>query len=259
MADMEEWRELPHSKVPNLDELPDQSLDSPRHHKLRGAMIMQQGKYAKKNMSLQAIYVSDKPYLRWVRAHINVNSALDMRTFKAYIEMRDSNKANRLTEATGSTQSAMPAIPPMPPSTMAPIMGGPPMTMMSQVRGQRASGHRQPERFEMTPTNRSMVHPQVASGSGGYSQDHFHTPPGAYRKRGADREDMEVDTRTNVMRSQAAVENWMLMTMGQTSKGYDKYMASMDQVKNMIQQNPELVEKMMVNMMRDTPVDHRGD
>jgi len=94
----------------------------------------------------------------------------------------------------------------------------------------------------------------------GYSPGPFYTPPSAHhRKRFADREDMEVDTRTNVMKSQAAVENWMMMTMGQTSKGYDKYVGTMDQVKTMIQQNPELVEKVMVNMMRGTPVDHKGD
>ena len=81
--------------VAKLDKMPDgnrDDIDAP----IAGNTIMTEGKYKTKRVTYDHIYINDKDYINWVRAHIGNKSSRVMRQFKVYVAFRDEGKAARI-------------------------------------------------------------------------------------------------------------------------------------------------------------------
>ncbi|CAK9019993.1 unnamed protein product [Durusdinium trenchii] len=88
----------------HLDQQHDLEDDSPRHPQIAGDTVMMEGKFKTKPHApantFRYIYTCQKNYTGWVRSHIGGTSSQHLRTFKAYVEMRDTKKAQRLERVT---------------------------------------------------------------------------------------------------------------------------------------------------------------
>ena len=70
----------------------------PRRRPISGMDVLDLGKFHQTAPTFAEVYVTDKGYVGWCRAHINVKSAEKMRKFRLYVEMRDQKKRCRLQE-----------------------------------------------------------------------------------------------------------------------------------------------------------------
>ncbi|CAK9001698.1 H3 lysine-79 specific) [Durusdinium trenchii] len=86
----------------HVDQQYDSEDDSPRHHQIPGDTVMMEGKFKTKPRApantFRYIYTCQKNYTGWVRSHIGEGSSAHLRSFKAYVEMRDAKKMTRLNE-----------------------------------------------------------------------------------------------------------------------------------------------------------------
>ncbi|CAK8998574.1 Uncharacterized protein SCF082_LOCUS5703, partial [Durusdinium trenchii] len=86
----------------HLDQQYDSEDDSPRHPQASGDTVMMEGKFKTKPRApantFRYIYTCQKNYTGWVRSHIGESSSQHLRTFKAYVEMRDNKKIQRLNQ-----------------------------------------------------------------------------------------------------------------------------------------------------------------
>ena len=86
----------------HLDQQYDSEDDSPRHPQVSGDTVMMEGKFKTKPRApantFRYIYTCQKNYTGWVRSHIGESSSQHLRTFKAYVEMRDNKKIHRLNQ-----------------------------------------------------------------------------------------------------------------------------------------------------------------
>ena len=103
-------------KDQEIDDWSDQEDDEPRAP-LRGSSILKQVKF-KNSSTMSQAYVKDKGYWHWVRSHITVTSAAEMRL---HVVTRDEKKMRRvkmalaneqLRDAQGEDQAAAGAQPP---------------------------------------------------------------------------------------------------------------------------------------------------
>lgn len=92
----EMWQNVKRSmKTEDMDDMPDLEEDN-YGCSIDPSDTMKKGKYEKKSEDLNAIYVLDKKYLKWVRAHISVDSHVEMQKLKLYIMFRDQRKKQRI-------------------------------------------------------------------------------------------------------------------------------------------------------------------
>ena len=60
--------------------------------------VLDLGKFRSKAPTFSTVYQTDKGYVAWCRAHINLKSAETMRRFRLYVEMRNEKKKQRIKE-----------------------------------------------------------------------------------------------------------------------------------------------------------------
>lgn len=79
----------------DLDAWNDEEVDEPGMP-LHGSMMIESGKYAK-TKTLAEAYVTDKPYMQWVRKNVHQDrSAAGMKKLRLYVELRDQVKTDRI-------------------------------------------------------------------------------------------------------------------------------------------------------------------
>lgn len=214
-----------------VDQHPDREEDSPRHEQMSGSMLLMAGKYKGQNVTMRGAYCEDKGYLDWIRTHINEKSALPMRILKGYTEMRDQKKAVRLErEQTGldphAKQKQMPRVPRMP-SRMMSMQNHEMETPRSSSSWSVMSGP--PCQTWATPKSQGRI-PNSS-------------------KRGCDHGEMEVDSKTQVVRNQAAVENWGGYAQMVIMMEEEKKELAYQNIRSVVERQPDLAAVLMTELM----------
>ena len=115
-----------------LDEFPDSPEDG-MMSPVPCNTVLKDGKYAKNKLfwTVERTYLQDKNYVRWVRAHTNQDSSLEMQRLRIYIYHRDTKKKIRMEESKYKMGVQMP----MTPSPAMMAHTGPPCTQVNRLPG----------------------------------------------------------------------------------------------------------------------------
>lgn len=117
-----------------LDDFPDSPEDG-MMSPVPPNTVLKEGKYAKNKLfwTVERTYLQDKSYVRWVRAHINQDSCLEMQRLRVYVHYRDNRKKIRMDEHKYRMEIQMPFSPT--PGIMMNM--GPPCTPATKLPGMK--------------------------------------------------------------------------------------------------------------------------
>ena len=198
-----------------LDDFPDSPEDG-MMSPVPGNTVLKEGKYAKNKLfwTVERTYLQDKSYVRWVRAHINQDSCLEMQRLRIYTYHRDNKKKIRMEEGKYRMGAQMPFSPAM-------MSTGPPCTPAT----------RQPMRMK-EPRNvpKSMKARGVPTGSEEMDVDQWSLIS-----------DME-----SAQKHERAMQAWGQM-VGQMSSNQN--IRQKEMALHLTKMNPEMLSKFVMNMI----------